>query len=71
LRDERRKERQYTQVPNLRGVYARNARRALRQKQRQQHAHGSRGAIGRDEYRSDVEENWMHLSQNTAFSLQA
>jgi len=51
------------------GGYARARRRVLRQKQRQQHANGSRGAIGRDEERTDVEEDWMHQCQNTASSL--
>jgi hypothetical protein len=49
------------------GVYARNARRALGKKQRQQHAKSGHRAIGRDEDCSDVEENWIHLCQDTAF----
>ena len=71
LRHQRRKQRQHAQVPNLPGVQPRNARRSLRQKQRQQNAHRGQRAIRRNQYCADVEENWMHLSKNKAFASQA
>ena len=46
-----------------------DARGALREKQSQQNADGSRRAIGRNENCADVEEDWMHLSKNTASAL--
>ena len=64
LRHKRRKQRQDAEVPHLPGIQARNARRALGQNQRQQHAHGCHRAIGRDEDCSDMEEDGMHLSKN-------
>ena len=61
--DKRGKERQDAEVPELPRVEARDTRRALRQKERQQDAHGGRGAIRRDEKRADVEEDWMHADE--------
>ena len=67
LRQKGREQRQDTEVPYLSGIQARNARRALGQNQRQQHAQRRHRAIGRDKDGADVEENGMHLSQHTAF----
>jgi hypothetical protein len=43
----------------------------LGQKQSRHHAQRRKRAIGWNEDRSDVEENWMHLSQNTSQGLRA
>ena len=45
----RREERYHAQLPHQLRVKTRNARRALGKKQRQQHAHGSRSAIRRNQ----------------------
>ncbi len=65
---QRRKQRQNAQVPDLSGIEAGNARRALSQKSASKTPTPPR-AVGRDENRADVEENWMHLSKDTAFRL--
>jgi hypothetical protein len=49
------------EIPDVSGIQTGKARRALGQKQRQQHTHGSHGSVGRDEDCADVEENRMHL----------
>ena len=64
----RRKQRDDAEIPKLVGIYARDARRAQRKRERQQHAERRHRAIGRDEKRADVEENGMHLSKDSSSS---
>src|ERR1019366_7879602 len=66
LGHERSKQGHDTEVPDMAGVEAGDARGALGQEKSQQNADGSQGAIGRDEDCADVEEDWMHLSKDTA-----
>ena len=53
------------------GVEAGDARSALCEKKGEQYAHGSRSAIGRDENSADVEEDWMHLTKDTALGRES
>ena len=70
LSNERGKQRANAKVPNVSGVEAGDARSTLSEKKGEQNAHGSRSAIGRDENCADVEEDWMHLSKDTALGRQ-
>ena len=66
---ERGKQAQDAKIPDFAGIHTRDARGALRQHQRHQHAERSDCAIRRNHERSDMEENGMHLSQDTGFRL--
>ena len=70
LSDERSKQRADTKVPYVSGVEAGNARSMLSEEKGEQNAYGGRSAIGRDENCADVEEDWMHLSKDTALGRQ-
>jgi hypothetical protein len=59
-----RKQRDNAKVPHLALIQASNARRSLSQKEPKHHTKRRERAIRLDEHGSDVEENWMHLSQN-------
>ena len=61
---ERRKQAQDAEIPHLGRVHVHDARGALREDERQQHAQCGDCAVGRDENCSDVKENWMHLRQD-------
>ena len=71
LGNERCKQGYDAEVPDMPGVEAGNARGALSQEKSQQHADRSQGSISRNDDCADVEENWMHLSKDTAFACQA
>ncbi len=58
---QRRKKAQDAEIPELGRVHAHDARSALCEEERQQHAQRSDGAVGRDEKCADVKENRMHL----------
>jgi len=66
----RRKQGKHAEVPHLRRAYAGYPRRPLREQQRQQHAEGRERAVRRNDDTTDVKEDWMHLSQDTAFEQQ-
>ena len=53
------------------GVKTGDPRHALCEKKGEKNAHSSRSAIGRDENCADVEEDWMHLSKDTALGRQS
>jgi hypothetical protein len=67
LCNEGRKQRNNAEIPYMPGIDACYPCRALCEKQREQDAQRSKRTIGRDENCSDVKENWVHLSQDTAF----
>ena len=66
---QRRKQAQDAEIPHLGCVHAHDARGALREGKRQQHAQRGDCAVGRDENCSDVKENGMHLRQDKAAEL--
>ena len=58
---QRGKQAQDAEIPDFARVHANDARGALRQHQRHQHAEGSDRAIRRDQNGSDVEEDGVHV----------
>ena len=63
--DERGKQAQDAEIPDFGGVDADEVGSALRQDKREEHSERGDRAVGRDHKRSDMEENWMHLGQDT------
>ena len=64
---ERGKQTEDAEIPDFAGIYACDARGTLRQHKRKQHAERSDRAVRRDHKRSDMEENGVHLGQDTGW----
>jgi len=70
LASQRGKERKDAKIPDLGWIDLDDASSALGKKERKQYTRGCESAVGRNEESADVEEDWMHQSQNTVLGRQ-